>query len=51
MIGRLEKTVSDCPDPQTARRLLGAEEIGFRVFADPAGHPFCLVFGRPRPNV
>ena len=23
-------------------------ERGFRVFADPAGHPFCLVYGRPR---
>ena len=29
-----------------ARRLRGEEETGFRVFADPAGHPFCLVFGR-----
>jgi catechol 2,3-dioxygenase-like lactoylglutathione lyase family enzyme len=28
-----------------ARRLHGARETGFRVFADPAGHPFCLVFG------
>jgi len=31
-----------------ARRLHGAEETGFRVFADPAGHPFCLVFGGPK---
>ena len=30
-----------------ATRLPGAPETGFRVFADPAGHPFCLVFGRP----
>jgi catechol 2,3-dioxygenase-like lactoylglutathione lyase family enzyme len=29
-----------------ARRLHGTQESGFRVFADPAGHPFCLVFGR-----
>jgi catechol 2,3-dioxygenase-like lactoylglutathione lyase family enzyme len=28
-----------------ARRLRGERESGFRVFADPAGHPFCLVFG------
>jgi hypothetical protein len=28
-----------------ARRLHGDRESGFRVFADPAGHPFCLVFG------
>jgi catechol 2,3-dioxygenase-like lactoylglutathione lyase family enzyme len=30
-----------------ARRLPAEWESGFRVFADPAGHPFCLVFGRP----
>jgi catechol 2,3-dioxygenase-like lactoylglutathione lyase family enzyme len=29
-----------------ARRLPGQRETGFRVYADPAGHPFCLVFGR-----
>jgi catechol 2,3-dioxygenase-like lactoylglutathione lyase family enzyme len=28
-----------------ARRLPATHERGFRVFADPAGHPFCLVFG------
>jgi hypothetical protein len=28
-----------------ARRLPAEREDGFRVFADPAGHPFCLVFG------
>lgn len=27
------------------RRLPAAVETGFRVFSDPAGHPFCLVFG------
>jgi len=30
-----------------ARRLPATRETGFRVFADPAGHPFCLVFGQP----
>jgi catechol 2,3-dioxygenase-like lactoylglutathione lyase family enzyme len=28
-----------------ATRLPGRRETGFRVYADPAGHPFCLVFG------
>jgi catechol 2,3-dioxygenase-like lactoylglutathione lyase family enzyme len=28
-----------------ATRLPTEHESGFRVFADPAGHPFCLVFG------
>ncbi len=28
-----------------ASRLPAERESGFRVFADPAGHPFCLVFG------
>lgn len=28
-----------------AHRLPAEHEDGFRVFADPAGHPFCLVFG------
>ena len=28
-----------------ARRLPSEHESGFRVFADPVGHPFCLVFG------
>ena len=26
-------------------RVPGERETGFRVFADPAGHPFCIVFG------
>lgn len=30
-----------------ARRIPAERETGFRVFADPVGHPFCLVFGRP----
>jgi catechol 2,3-dioxygenase-like lactoylglutathione lyase family enzyme len=29
-----------------ARRLPARREEGFRVLADPAGHPFSLVFGR-----
>jgi hypothetical protein len=97
VIGRLEKTVLDCPEPRAlaasypevlgmrvtdapcappgwrdpahpqqehldirvqdvdtaeqavlalgASRLDAAREDGFRVFADPAGHPFCLVLG------
>ncbi|HLM07400.1 MAG TPA: VOC family protein [Blastococcus sp.] len=28
-----------------ATRLPNEHESGFRVFADPAGHPFCLVYG------
>lgn len=29
-----------------ARRVPAERETGFRVFVDPVGHPFCLVFGR-----
>jgi hypothetical protein len=29
-----------------AARLPARDESGFRVFADPVGHPFCLVFER-----
>jgi catechol 2,3-dioxygenase-like lactoylglutathione lyase family enzyme len=29
-----------------AKRLPGELEGRYRVFADPVGHPFCLVFGR-----
>lgn len=29
-----------------ARGIPAERETGFRVFVDPAGHPFCLVFGR-----
>jgi catechol 2,3-dioxygenase-like lactoylglutathione lyase family enzyme len=28
-----------------ATRMPNEHENGFRVFADPAGHPFCLVYG------
>jgi catechol 2,3-dioxygenase-like lactoylglutathione lyase family enzyme len=29
-----------------ANRVPAARETGFRVFTDPAGHPFCIVFGQ-----
>lgn len=29
-----------------ARRVPAERETGFRVFLDPVGHPFCLVFGK-----
>jgi catechol 2,3-dioxygenase-like lactoylglutathione lyase family enzyme len=29
-----------------AIRVRGERETGFRVFTDPVGHPFCIVFGR-----
>jgi catechol 2,3-dioxygenase-like lactoylglutathione lyase family enzyme len=29
-----------------ARRVPAHRESGFRVFVDPVGHPFCLVFGQ-----
>jgi catechol 2,3-dioxygenase-like lactoylglutathione lyase family enzyme len=28
-----------------AARVPGERETGFRVFTDPVGHPFCIVFG------
>jgi catechol 2,3-dioxygenase-like lactoylglutathione lyase family enzyme len=31
-----------------ATRVPGERETGFRVFTDPVGHPFCVVFGRHR---
>lgn len=45
----------DVSDPDDARervvtlgaRLLRDEPRGWRVYADPAGHPFCLIPGRP----
>ena len=30
-----------------ATRVPSGRETGFRVFTDPVGHPFCIVFGRP----
>jgi len=39
--------VIDCPDPSPQARfyesLLGGGEERFRVFAESAGHPFCLI--------
>lgn len=31
-----------------ATRAPGAPETGYRVFRDPEGHPFCLVYGHAR---
>lgn len=33
-----------------ATRVPGERETGFRVFTDPAGHPFCIVFGGHSPG-
>lgn len=50
----LDVHVDDVDEAEAAVIALGAQrrpsthESGFRVFVDPAGHPFCLVFGRPR---
>ena len=33
-----------------ATRAPGGPETGFRVFIDPGGHPFCIVFGRHSPS-
>jgi catechol 2,3-dioxygenase-like lactoylglutathione lyase family enzyme len=33
-----------------ARRLHAEDLEGFRVYADPAGHPFCLCFAASRPR-
>jgi len=48
-VGRFDTVVFDCPDPRVLAQfyagLLGqeiADDGGFRVYADPAGHPFCL---------
>jgi hypothetical protein len=43
MTGRLSSVVFDCRDPH--RLALPSTEPGFRVYADPAGHPFCLEWG------
>jgi catechol 2,3-dioxygenase-like lactoylglutathione lyase family enzyme len=32
-----------------AQRVPAQRESGFRVFVDPVGHPFCLVYGRASP--
>jgi hypothetical protein len=39
--------VSDADQAERELILLpGERETGFRVFTDPVGHPFCIVFGR-----
>lgn len=49
-LGRLETVVLDAADPQGLARFY-AELLGWtvrredEVYADPAGHPFCLVWG------
>jgi hypothetical protein len=54
VIGDLQCVVLDCPDAlglaRFYRSLLGATLLdagadtrGWRIYADPAGHPFCLV--------
>lgn len=49
MIADLRCVVLDCPDPAQLARFYGAllggdvDRPGRRVYADPAGHPFCLV--------
>ena len=47
VIGRLHHVVLDCPDP-AALAAFYAELLGLPItYADPAGHPFCLI---PRPG-
>jgi catechol 2,3-dioxygenase-like lactoylglutathione lyase family enzyme len=47
----LDVRVSDADQAERALLLMGAtrvpgeRETGFRVFTDPVGHPFCIVFG------
>jgi hypothetical protein len=47
----LDIRVPDADQAEQELLLLGAarvpaeRETGFRVFTDPAGHPFCIVFG------
>jgi catechol 2,3-dioxygenase-like lactoylglutathione lyase family enzyme len=48
----LDVRVSDADQAERELLALGAtrvpseRETGFRVFTDPVGHPFCIVFGR-----
>ena len=56
MLGKLRSTVIDCRDPRELATfyagVLGGsvhdEDDLFRVYRDPAGHPFCLVLGSRR---
>jgi Glyoxalase-like domain len=49
----LDIRVNDADNAEQELTALGATRIqrengtGFRVFTDPAGHPFCIVFGQP----
>jgi catechol 2,3-dioxygenase-like lactoylglutathione lyase family enzyme len=43
-------TAIDAVEALGALRRPGAPETGYRVFEDPAGHPFCLVHGREVPD-
>ncbi len=54
MIGRLQCVVLDCPDApglgnahtqvlKLGATLLHIDPRGWRVYTDPAGHPFCLL--------
>lgn len=52
----LDVRVSDADEAEAALLALGARRRptaaesrhgSFRSFLDPAGHPFCIVFGRP----
>jgi hypothetical protein len=42
-IGWISEVVLDCPRPVGARAAPGGEPVPWRVYRDPAGHPFCLV--------
>jgi Glyoxalase-like domain len=49
----LDIRVSDADRAEQELLALGATrvprhgEMGYRVFTNPAGHPFCIVFGQP----
>lgn len=50
MIAKLQCVVLDCPDVLELAQCLGATLLhagrrGWRIFADPAGRPFCLLPG------
>jgi hypothetical protein len=44
-VSALTPQETDQPGTGVSGRLPAEHEDGFRVFADPAGHPFCLVYG------
>jgi hypothetical protein len=43
VIGRLHSLVVDCAEPRALAGFYAELLGGFRVYADPAGHPFCPV--------